>query len=36
VRPADIAGIEVYAAGQVPAQFQPGLTGCGSIVFWTK
>ncbi|WP_309672882.1 carboxypeptidase-like regulatory domain-containing protein [Gemmatimonas sp.] len=36
IRPNDIAGIEVYAAGQVPAQFQPGLGGCGSLVFWTK
>ena len=36
IRPNDIAGIEVYMAGQVPAQFQPGLAGCGSLVFWTK
>ena len=36
IRPNDIAGIEVYMAGQVPAQFQPGLGGCGSLVFWTK
>lgn len=36
VRPAEVAGIEVYAAGMVPAQFQPGLSGCGSIVIWTK
>lgn len=36
IRPNDIAGIEVYMAGQAPAQFQPGLGGCGSLVFWTK
>ncbi len=36
IRPTEIAGIEVYMAGQVPAQFQPGLGGCGSLVFWTK
>jgi TonB-dependent Receptor Plug Domain len=36
VRPKDIAGIEVYAAGQAPPQFVPGLSGCGSIVIWTK
>ena len=36
IRPNDIAGIEVYRAGQVPAQFQPGLGGCGSLIFWTK
>lgn len=36
IRPNEIAGIEVYTAGQVPTQFQPGLGGCGSLVFWTK
>ena len=36
IRPTEIAGIEVYMAGQVPTQFQPGLGGCGSLVFWTK
>jgi hypothetical protein len=36
IRPNAIAGIEVYMAGQVPTQFQPGLGGCGSLVFWTK
>jgi hypothetical protein len=36
IRPNDIAGIEVYMAGQVPARFQPSLGGCGSLVFWTQ
>lgn len=36
MRPTDIAGIEIYSATQTPAQFQPGMTRCGSIVFWTK
>ncbi len=36
IRPSEILGVEVYSATQVPAQFQPGLNGCGSIVFWTK
>ncbi len=36
IRPSDIAGIEVYAAGQAPPQFVPGLSGCGSIVIWSK
>ena len=36
IRPNNIAGIEVYRAGQVPARFQPELSGCGSLVFWTK
>jgi hypothetical protein len=32
----DLAGIEVYTAASVPAQFQTVMTGCGSIVFWRK
>jgi hypothetical protein len=36
VRPIEVAGIEVYAPGTVPAQFEPGQSGCGSIVIWTK
>lgn len=36
VKPGELLGIEVYSATQVPPQFQPGLSGCGSILFWTK
>ncbi|MEO8193005.1 MAG: carboxypeptidase regulatory-like domain-containing protein [Gemmatimonadales bacterium] len=36
VSPKDIAGIEIYTGAGVPAQFQQGLSGCGSIVIWTK
>jgi hypothetical protein len=36
VDPKHIAGIEVYAGTEVPPQFQHGLSGCGSIVIWTK
>lgn len=36
VRPNEITGIEVYSAGTAPPQFQQGLSGCGSIVIWTK
>jgi hypothetical protein len=36
VAPDEVAGIEVYMQGTVPAQFQPGLSDCGSIVIWTK
>jgi hypothetical protein len=36
VRPEDISAIEVYAGTSVPPQFQQGLSGCGSIVIWTK
>ena len=35
VRPERIAAIEVYT-DQVPAQFQRGMQGCGSIVIWLK
>jgi hypothetical protein len=35
VRPEEIAGVEVYF-DIVPPQFNPGLTGCGSIVIWRK
>lgn len=34
--PDRIAAVEVYSGAMVPAQFQPGLNGCGSIVFWLK
>jgi hypothetical protein len=36
VRPDEVAGIEIYAGGRVPPQFQEGMGGCGSIVIWTK
>ncbi len=35
VRPSTLAGIEVYAAGQVPPMFQSARGGCGAIVLWT-
>lgn len=35
VRPNEIAGIEIYY-DQVPPQFQRVMTGCGSIVIWTR
>lgn len=36
VRPEEVAGIEVYTESSVPAEFQQGLSGCGSVVIWTK
>jgi len=36
VPPKNVAGIEVYSGAFVPAEFQIGLGGCGSIVIWTK
>lgn len=32
----NIQGIEVYSQSQAPPQFVPGLSECGSIVFWTR
>ncbi|HUQ98230.1 MAG TPA: carboxypeptidase regulatory-like domain-containing protein [Gemmatimonadaceae bacterium] len=36
LNPRDIKGIEIYTGGTAPPQFQPGMSGCGSIVVWTK
>lgn len=36
VPPDRVAGMEVYSGAIVPPQFQPGMTGCGSVVIWTK
>lgn len=36
VEPKEIAGVEVYAGTEQPPQFSDGLSGCGSIVIWTK
>ena len=35
VKPADVAGIEIYSVASVPAQYQ-ALNGCGAVVIWTK
>jgi hypothetical protein len=35
LRPTDISSIEVYSDAP-PPQFQAALSGCGSIVIWTK
>ena len=36
MRPKDIVGIEVYAGAGLPAQFEQGMSACGSIVIWTR
>ena len=36
VRPEKIIGIEVYSPTSIPPQFQIGLSGCGSIVIWSR
>ncbi|HET7612656.1 MAG TPA: carboxypeptidase regulatory-like domain-containing protein [Gemmatimonadaceae bacterium] len=35
VHPKEVAGIEIYHE-DAPPQFQRGLSGCGSIVIWTR
>ncbi len=36
ITPDRIIGVEVYQQSQAPPQFVPALSGCGSIVIWTK
>jgi hypothetical protein len=36
VKPNRIRGMEVYTRGSTPPQFEPGLSGCGAVVIWTK
>jgi hypothetical protein len=36
IQPREIAAMEVYREPMVPAQFQANMSGCGSIVVWTK
>ncbi|MBX9855331.1 MAG: carboxypeptidase regulatory-like domain-containing protein [Gemmatimonadaceae bacterium] len=35
IPPDNVAAVEVYQAGYVPAEFQDIFSGCGSIVVWT-
>jgi len=36
IRPGDVIGIEVYAGDTAPIEYQQGMSGCGSILIWTK
>lgn len=36
VNPDRIIGIEIYQAGMGPVAFQVAMSGCGSLVFWTR
>jgi hypothetical protein len=35
-RPKDLIGVEIYASNNAPPQFSPAMSGCGSIVIWTR
>jgi hypothetical protein len=36
LRPEEVLGIEVYPGISAPPEFQPGMSGCGSILIWRK
>ncbi|MFN2637567.1 MAG: carboxypeptidase regulatory-like domain-containing protein [Gemmatimonadaceae bacterium] len=36
VHPKEVAGIEIYPGLGAPTQFQEDMSGCGSILIWTK
>lgn len=36
MRPRDVTGIEIYAGDSAPVEYQQGMSGCGSILFWMK
>ena len=36
IHPEELLGVEVYTESTVPPQFSPGMSGCGSLVFWTR
>ena len=36
LRPRDVTGIEIYSGDNAPVQYQQAMTGCGSILIWTK
>jgi hypothetical protein len=36
VSPGRIRGVEIYSEASVPPQYQQGMTGCGTILIWTK
>jgi hypothetical protein len=36
MRARNIRAVEIYDEATVPPQFQLGMSGCGSIVIWTK
>lgn len=36
ISPRDIVGVEVYTESTAPSEFQAAMSGCGSIVIWTR
>jgi hypothetical protein len=35
-RPGRLSGVEIYSEASVPPQYQQGMTGCGTVLLWTK
>ncbi len=36
LRPRDVTGIEIYTGETAPVEYRQGMSGCGSILIWTK
>jgi hypothetical protein len=36
LRPRDVTGVEIYSGDNAPVEYQQSMTGCGSILIWTK
>lgn len=36
MRPNDVTGIEIYPGETAPIEYQQSMSGCGSILIWTK
>lgn len=34
--PRNISGVEIYSEESLPPQYQQALSGCGTILIWTK
>ena len=34
--PGRLSGVEIYSEASVPPQYQQGMTGCGTILLWTR
>jgi hypothetical protein len=36
IQPEQVKGVEIYTGPGTPGAFQQGMTGCGTIVLWTR